>query len=977
MDQKGLEAGLAASFIDENIPSKVNQRAEFVINDHKEGRKVLSSIEYELTHCEAFYMSVAFITLGGLTPLLSILKELEEKGIPGKILTTDYLMFTDPKALRKLASLKNITLKIFQTYGEDLGFHTKGYIFKSGDLYKMIIGSSNMTLTALTKNKEWNTKLISTSQGAYIKDVKKDFYNLWNDPACVNVDDFIEDYEKEYLKEKVKKRIALLDQEEREHPASLFKPNDMQNALIRNLKDLYAHHEKRALLISATGTGKTYASAFGMKALGFHRILFVVHRESIAKQAMRSYQKIFGSSYSYGLLSGSERMTHVDLLFATVQTLRKDEILKSFAKDEFEGIVIDEAHHSSANSYTKIMDYFTPKFYLGMSATPDRRDEKEDIYAIFDHNIACEIRLQDAMEEDLLCPFHYFGITDLSVVQDQSSRELNMSYFRELTSDERVNHIMEKASYYGYSGERVKGLIFTSRIDEAEELSKKFNERGWRTLVVSGKDSPEARAKAIERLATDRNDENSLDYILSVDVFSEGVDVPEINQVIMLRPTQSPIVFIQQLGRGLRKAFAKEYVVILDFIGNYEHNFMIPVALSGDRSYNKDNMRRYVAEGSRVIPGASTIHFDEISRKKIYTSIDHARLSDLTLIKESYFNLKHKLGHIPSLKDFDDYGEIDVLRIFEAKSLGSYYKFLVKYEKDYTIQLTDEEAKVIEYISKKFANGKRPDELVFFQELSKVQKNVLSHFEHYMKDHYHKTIDHDAKVNLTNIMTYNFATGTSRKTYEDCIFIEQDGSDYKCTDRFAKMLAHDDFFHVYKELIDFGLSRYYRDYAHPYKRTNFVLNQKYTYEDVCRLLNWKVNVVAQNIGGYKFNEETKTAAVFINYDKAEDISDTINYHDHFTSEDHLIAISKSGRHLTSKDVQDFLHAKDNGYTIALFIRKNKDDAQSKEFYYLGDMVASGKAREFTMNNTKKTAVEIEWILNHPVRSDLYNYITES
>lgn len=242
---------------------------------------------------------------------------------------------------------------------------------------------------------------------------------------------------------------------------------------------------------------------------------------------------------------------------------------------------------------------------------------KKVLFLVYRNQIA-----KQAMEEDLLCPFHYFGITDLEMVSDSgNSKEEQLESFRYLTSDARVNYVMEQASYYGYSGDRVKGLIFCSRVDEARELSAKFNQKGWRTTVLSGEDSEEARAEAMERLAGDEG-EDALDYIISVDIFSEGVDIVEVNQVIMLRPTQSPIVFVQQLGRGLRKAEDKEYVVILDFIGNYKNNFMIPIALSGDRSYNKDTVRRYVMEGSRVIPGSSTIHFDEISKSKIYAAID-------------------------------------------------------------------------------------------------------------------------------------------------------------------------------------------------------------------------------------------------------------------------------------------------------------------------------------------------------------------
>lgn len=481
----------------------------------------------------------------------------------------------------------------------------------------------------------------------------------------------------------------------------------MQVGFITNLRKIYEAGEDKALLISATGTGKTYASAFAARELGFKHVLFLVHRNQIAKQALKSYQKVFDCKVSMGMVTGKYQDYDADFVFATVQTLCKEDTLKKYGKDHWDLIIIDEAHHSAAESYKKIMDYFTPKLWLGMTATPDKRDdnlEGRNIYEIFNHQIAYEIRLQDAMEEDLLCPFHYFGITDLDVVTDPGkSPEDKVGNFKYLTSDERVYHVMQQANFFGYSGERVKGLIFCSRIDEARELSAKFNERGWRTLVLSGSDSEAVRAAAIERLAGDEA-ENPLDYIISVDIFSEGVDVPEINQVIMLRPTESPIIFIQQLGRGLRKAYDKEYVVVIDFIGNYRNNFMIPVALSGDRSYNKDNIRRFVTEGGRIIPGASTIHFDEISRKRIFQAIDNANFSDIKLIRENYINLKNKLGHIPALADFDKYGEMDVLRIFDNNSLGSYYKFLVKYEKEYTIRLSKDEETVIEFVSKKLAS---------------------------------------------------------------------------------------------------------------------------------------------------------------------------------------------------------------------------------------------------------------------------------
>ena len=654
----------------------------------------------------------------------------------------------------------------------------------------------------------------------------------------------------------------------------------------------------------------------------------------------------------------------------------------------------DEAHHVPADTYQKVMKHFTPKLWLGMTATPDKRDdniEGRNVYELFDHQIAYEIRLQQAMEENLLCPFHYFGITDLAIIGDDEEASRDFSV---LTSDERVKHIINEADYYGYSGDKVKGLIFCSSIKETEELSEKFNHminpstgQKFRTIALNGSASEQERQNAFERLAMNKEDATAdhepLDYIFSVEILNEGVDIVEVNQVIMLRPTQSPIVFIQQLGRGLRKAYGKEYVVILDFIGNYNNNFMIPIALSGDRTYNKDNIRRYIMEGGRVIPGASTVHFDEISRKRIFVSVDKANFSDIKLIRENYTNLKNKLGHIPRLLDFDDYGEMDVIRIFDNNSLGSYYKFLVKYEKEYKIRLSENEEKVIEFVSKKLANGKRIQELRMLKRMLAYARGssklgLFAGLSEDMKE-YVKIVSQNQKENIVNVMTNEFPAGSGKKTYSQCVFIEDDGTDYKPTKTFMQMLLNDKFYEMLQELVEFGIRRYERNYKNTYKQTDLVLYQKYTYEDVCRLLNWEQNEVPLNIGGYKFDKKTKTFPVFINYDKSENISDTTKYEDHFIpgSRDRLIAISKSGRTLKSEDVQNFLKAKERGIQVELFVRKNKDDKISKEFYYLGHMTASGNTKEFTMVNTEKTAVEIEWILDVPVREDIYEYIVNS
>lgn len=944
----------------------------FVSNNKVLGTKVLTTIENELSKCTSFSISVAFITSGGIVTLLETLRELEQKKIPGKILTTDYLMFSEPKALNKLNQFSNIDLRMYNCQDNE-GFHTKGYIFDTGSNFHVLMGSSNLTQSALTKNIEWNTSLIVDQDDEYKNALFNEFAQLWNSKNTKPYSLIQSDYQERYEDSKSVKRILRTFSEK--NIIESLKPNLMQEAVIKCLNDSYERGDNKGLLISATGTGKTYASAFAIKSLKPKRVLFLVHREQIAKQALKSYKRIFQDNKSYGLLSGNSKEYDPEFLFSTMQMMAKDESLTQFRKDEFDIIVIDEVHRAGAVSYQKIMNYFKPKYWFGMSASPERTDGF-DIYSLFDHNILYEIRLQQALEDNLLCPFHYFGIRDLEIDGEIFNDTTGYRQFSRLVSDLRVDYIIEKANFYGYAGNRPKGLIFCSNKEEAKELSRKFNERGIPSSSLTGEDSQEIREECIERLVSDTR-EDYLEYIFTVDIFNEGVDIPEINQVLMLRPTQSAIIFVQQLGRGLRKSKDKEFVVIIDFIGNYKNNFLIPIALSGDRSYNKDTIRRYLQEGNRIIPGSSTIHFDEISKKRIYESIDTANFNDVRLIKDSYLQLKYKLGRIPNLMDFDVFGSIDPIRIFDNKNIGSYHMFLKKYEKDYNVSFSSTEEKLLEFISKKFASGKRPHELLAIHHLMYQGNNLFTYLKKALKEQYQIEMTEQTKINLINLLTNEFATGTGKKTYEECVFIQLDGDDYSISESFAKLLENEAFKKQVDEVIKFGLYRNSQEYSQRYENTSFQLYSKYTYEDVCRLLEWEKGEVALNIGGYKYDKNTNTYPVFINYDKDENIADTVKYEDHLVSPDKLIAISKSNRTVSSDDVQTALNSSILGIDMELFIRKNKDDKISKEFYYMGKIVPTGTYKQFVMPNTNSTAVEIEYRLKTPIKEDLYDYIVNS
>lgn len=946
----------------------------FVSNNVSQGRKVLTTLENELSKCTSFSMSVAFITVGGLTPLLETFKNLEEKGIHGQILTTDYLMFSDPRALEKLEQFSNIELKMYCCQENEEGFHTKGYIFENDkDDYHILMGSSNLTLNALTKNIEWNTNFSVREEEKYTHHLFQEFKQLWISRNTKDYASIQSLYKERFAKAKpLKTKLTTLSKEESVYE---LKPNFMQKEVIKSLKRSIQEGEDRGLLVSATGTGKTYASAFALKNIDSKRILFLVHREQIAKQALKSYKRVFQGNKTFGLLSGNAKEYDADYLFSTMQMMAKEESLAHFSRDAFDVIVIDEVHRAGAKSYQKIMNYFQPKFWFGMSASPERTDDF-DIYSLFDHNILYEIRLQQALEEDLLCPFHYFGIRDLEIDGEVFDDTTGYRNFSNLVSDVRVDYILKQANYYGYSGNRPKGLIFCSNKEEAKELSRKFNERGVPSVSLTGADSQEVREECIERLVSDTRDDY-LEYIFTIDIFNEGVDIPEINQVLMLRPTQSAIIFVQQLGRGLRKTKDKEFVVVIDFIGNYKNNFLIPIALSGDRSYNKDTIRRYLQEGNKIIPGSSTIHFDEISKKRIYESIDTANFNDVRLIKDSYLQLKYKLGRIPGLMDFDVFGSIDPIRIFDNKNLGSYHMFLKKYEKEYNVSFSSTEEKFLEFISKKFASGKRPHELLAIHHLIYQGNNLFTYLKKALKEQYQIEMMEQTKINIINLLTNEFATGTGKKTYEECIFIQPDGDDYSISESFAKLLENEAFKKQVDEVIKFGLYRNNQEYSQRYENTSFQLYSKYTYEDVCRLLEWEKGEVALNIGGYKFDKNTNTYPVFINYDKDENIADTVKYEDHLVSPDKLIAISKSNRTVSSDDVQTALNSSVLGIDMELFIRKNKDDKISKEFYYMGKIIPTGTYKQFVMPNTNSTAVEIEYRLKTPIKEDLYDYIVNS
>ncbi|MGN8234466.1 DEAD/DEAH box helicase family protein [Priestia flexa] len=548
---------------------------------------LLHELVTSLKECKSFYFSVAFINFSGLQLLLDPLKEAASRGVEGRIITSTYLNFTEVKALEKIKSFDNIDLKVFSAV-EEKGFHTKVYIFEYENDYKVIIGSANMTQSALKSNIEWNVEVVSKSEMPFIQDVLKEYEHLW-DISNDATSEFLEEYGKflAALKESAYKPQMIFEKGE------YIKPNKMQQRAMENLERLRSFGETKALVIAATGTGKTYMSAFDVQKVKPKRLLFIVHREEILQKAKETFETLFvNEGVTFGLLTGSSKDQEADYLFATIQMLTK--YYSEFERDSFDYIIYDEAHHATSPSYQRVMEYFTPAFTLGMTATPERSDSM-NVFDLFDNNVGIEVRLHEALEDQLVVPFHYFGITDIEDV-DLSGIDIDdiAEVTKRLKVNERVDFIIEKMEFYGHDGLTRKTLGFCASIEHAEYMAEEFNKRGYKSEVLHGGHSIPQRQECIKRLEDDRDE---LEVIFSVDIFNEGVDIPSVNSVLMLRPTNSPIVFIQQLGRGLRKHASKSFLTVLDFIGNHSKVFLIALALNGSRYYDKESLKVGIAKG--------------------------------------------------------------------------------------------------------------------------------------------------------------------------------------------------------------------------------------------------------------------------------------------------------------------------------------------------------------------------------------------
>ena len=658
---------------------------------------------------------VSFLMESGVKMLLEELDNALKRGAKIRILTGNYLGITQPSALyllkKKLGS--RVDMRFYNE--KERSFHPKSYIFHYERYSDIYIGSSNISRSALTSGIEWNYRFSSVSDPKNYEKFYQVFEDLFEHHSIIIDNEELKRYSQNWHRPAVAKDLERYEyshqNEENESEDTkvrlLYEPRGAQIEALCALEDTRAEGAKRALVQAATGVGKTYLAAFDSKS--YERVLFVAHREEILKQAAVSFRNVRNSE-DYGFFTGEEKSTDKSVIFASVATLGRSEYLseKYFAPDYFQYLVIDEFHHAVNEQYQRIVKYFKPHFLLGLTATPERMDGR-NIYELCDYNVPYEISLKDAINKGMLVPFHYYGIYDdtdysgLHLIRGRyDEKELNETYIGNVHRHDLIY------KYYCKYGSK-KALGFCCSRAHAEEMAKEFCERGIPSVAVYSNANgtySEERGKAIEKLKS-----GEIRVIFSVDMFNEGVDITSVDMVMFLRPTESPIVFLQQLGRGLRRSKGKEYLNVLDFIGNYEKAGRVRFLLTG-RTLGKNEY--YNPADRSAFPDDCLIDFD-MKLIDLFSEMDKKHLKIKDQIRNEYYRVKELLGRIPSRMDLFTYMDDDIYRVAITHSKDNPFKRYLDFRKELG-ELSEGENILYSGIGREFIN------LIENTNMSKVYK---------------------------------------------------------------------------------------------------------------------------------------------------------------------------------------------------------------------------------------------------------------
>lgn len=641
---------------------------------------ITSNLVRELKELSTEAVQISWITAfamrSGVQLMLDTLKEADERGAKVQLLVGDYLSITQPDALLLLhEALPNAEIRLFQTYGQS--FHPKAYLFRHEAMQHVIVGSSNLSKSALTTGVEWSLHTVNEQT---FEQAMEEFQKLFYAENTVPVNAFtIQAYRERYdaanalvplSKEWDDVEAAELMYghatgaevgfEERESYAVALEPRAAQKLALKALHETKEQGYDKAMVVMATGLGKTYLAGFF--ALDFERVLFVAHRDEILEQAKAAFCHVHAER-SAGFYNGVEKTLDADMTFASIYTIAQEQHLQRFERTAFDLIVVDEFHHAAAPTYHRLLDYFEPQFLLGITATPDRLDNK-DVYAICDGNVAFEIHFLEAIGHQWLSPFHYYGVKD--EIDYSQIRWVGTHYDEtELTARQLEESVVAKVFNKWQELRQTRTIGFCSSVKQAQFMAAFFAKQGVRAVALTGQNSRAERKQAREDLLAAK-----VDIIFTVDLFNEGVDIPTVDTLLFIRPTESLAIFTQQIGRGLRLADGKEKCVIIDFIGNYRNadrklKLLHPELLQKGK---KRLQEVHTVEGTSI-----ELHFD-LEVIDLLQEIVRKNQSYKEQILAAYETVKLELGRRPSYLELylqSGYEDLNV-----AKEFGSYIHML-------------------------------------------------------------------------------------------------------------------------------------------------------------------------------------------------------------------------------------------------------------------------------------------------------------
>ncbi len=632
------------------------ESTDVMTGDDNRNRYLYYQLKTSMLQAQQIDIIVSFLMESGVRMIVKDLKAALNRGVPIRILTGNYLGITQPSALYLIRKELGDCVDLRFYNEKDRSFHPKSYIFHYEDHEEIYIGSSNISRSALTSGIEWNYRFSSREDKHNFDLFYNTFVDLFENHSILIDDNELNRYSKNWHKPAVSRDLAKYDvfEENRDTKVTvLFQPRGPQIEALYALEDSRRDGATKGLVQAATGVGKTYLAAFD--SAGYKRVLFVAHREEILKQAAVSFKNVRRSD-DYGFFDGKQKDTDKAVIFASVSTLGREEYLteRYFPPDYFEYLVIDEFHHAVNEQYRRIVNYFKPQFLLGLTATPERMDGR-NIYELCDYNVPYEISLKEAINKGVLVPFHYYGIYD---EVDYSSIRLVKGHYEEKDLDKAyIGNVRRYELIYKYYRKYPsrRALGFCCSIKHAQEMAKEFYDRGIKAVAVCSKgdgEFSEERSTAIQQL---KNGE--INVIFSVDMFNEGVDIAELDMVMFLRPTESPIVFLQQLGRGLRTSRGKSYLNVLDFIGNYEKAGRAPLLLSGGKSFEKKAVTDY---SSIEYPDDCIVDFD-LRLIDLFKELDKRSVTVKERITQEFYRIKDILGDkVPTRMELFTYMEEDV-----------------------------------------------------------------------------------------------------------------------------------------------------------------------------------------------------------------------------------------------------------------------------------------------------------------------------